>query len=257
MTDQMMIQNILRERFTELQCKNTSFSLRAYAKKLNISPSALSEILNGKRFISKKLAKNICDKLLLSPEESQHVLSLFPDKKSKLGKLKNNSSIQLTIDQFYIISDWYHFAIISLLETEKAKDDPSWIAKRLGIKTQEARTALERLERLEMLERDNKDKLKPTGTSFCTTDGISNTAIRKSHSQSLDLAKRSLDEDDVSIRNFSNMTMAIDPQKLPTAKKMINQFQNTLCAFLESGEKKEVYNISVQLFPITKIKEKN
>lgn len=40
---------------------------------------------------------------------------------------------QLSMDQFAIIADWYHFAILNLINTPGFKSDISWIAKRLGL----------------------------------------------------------------------------------------------------------------------------
>ena len=46
-------------------------------------------------------------------------------------------------------------------------------------------------------------------------------------------------------------TMAIDISKLPLAKKMIREFQDKLCAYLETGVKKDVYKLCIQIFPLT------
>jgi len=55
----LYLQNTLIERTSS----NPSYSLRAFAKHLNIEPSALSKILNGKRRISKKMFTKISLKL--------------------------------------------------------------------------------------------------------------------------------------------------------------------------------------------------
>ena len=55
------------------------------------------------------------------------------------------------LDTFAVISDWYHYAILSLLEVTDARLDPRWISKRLGINRLEARLAIERLKRLSLI----------------------------------------------------------------------------------------------------------
>ena len=55
----------------------------------------------------------------------------------------------------------------------------------------------------------------------------------------------------VESRDITSMTMAIDKNKIPEAKRKIKQFRRNLCQFLESGEKNEVYNLNVQLIPLT------
>ena len=49
MEAQAYLQKTLRERLDVLKTKNTSFSLRAFARLLDVSPASLSEFLNGKR----------------------------------------------------------------------------------------------------------------------------------------------------------------------------------------------------------------
>lgn len=254
MFEQKEIQNLLNEKLTEARLRNSSYSIRALAQKLGISASALSEILNGKRRISKKLAQRFAERLCLSPEENKRILGLFPSKQrnAPLETTQSREMLQLNMDHFKIISDWYHFAILSLSETEDFRSDPDWIADRLNIKAKEAATALERLERLEMLERNDEGELVPTGTQYTTSDDIANLSLRKSHAQNLELARASLENDSVEARDFTAMTMAIDPSRLPEAKKMIRDFRNKLCAFLESGTKKEVYKLCIQTIPLTK-----
>ena len=253
MYEQLIIQKKLAERFSEIRLKNPSYSIRAFSKKVGVSSSALSEILNGKRQVSAKIVQRISDRLYFSPKETKALLNLFPQKKSK-GKgstAQIKEFTQLGMDQFHVISDWYHFAILSLSETSGYKDEPEWLAHRLGVSVKKIKMALERLQRLNMVRRDRQGVLRATGEEFSTTDGVSNVSVRKSHSQNLELAQGSLDRDDVGFRDFTAMTMAMDPDKLEEAKKMIREFRDKLCAYLESGKKKEVYKLCVQLFPLS------
>ena len=44
--------------------------------------------------------------------------------------------------------------------------------------------------------------------------------------------------------------MAIDPTKLPEARRRIRQFRDELCDYLESGDQTEVYRWNMQLVPL-------
>ena len=250
---QLALQKKLNEAFSETQVKNPSFSLRAFARRLNLSPSALSEILKGKRRVSKKLANRVVSNLCLNPEEARSLLCLFPEKplRREMTSHYQTPYVQLSMDQFHLIAEWYHFAILSLAETTDFRDDCSWIARRLNLRVQEAQGALERLERLQLLKRDVDGRLRPTGLEYGTSDDVRDVSVRKAHAHNLELAKRSLDEDSVTVRDFTATTMAIDISKLPVAKKMIREFHDKLCAYLETGPKKEVYKLSVQFIPLS------
>lgn len=252
MTEQIAIQNKLREYFLEAQKRNPQFSLRALAKKIQIGPSAASEILSGKRKISKEMADKILTQLGCDYLEKIRLLNLFePDIKDK--SFIESHSLKLTADQYHLIGDWYHFAILSLAETVDFKADPLWIAKRLAIKLPEAEIALERLNRLGLIEWSRiKKTIRLTQKQITTSDEVSSQAIHKSHLNDLELAKKSMDQDLIDHRDFTSMTLAIDIEKLPQAKKMIREFYAKLSGFLESGNKNEIYKLNIQLFPLSK-----
>lgn len=255
--DFIPIQKLLTEKLLEARTKNPAYSLRAFAKRIGISPSMLSEVLSGKRNAAEDTARKIALRLHLSPEEAQKVLAPYTNRRLGLSHPTSSRAAytQLSMDQYWVISEWYHFAILSLAETDGFSSAPSWIARRLGIRLQEAKDALSRLERLELLERDSKGRLLPTGAQYATSDEVADVSIRKSHAQDLELARRSLDADEISQRDFVAITMAIDPRRLPSAKKMVREFRDRLCAHLESGKKTEVYKMCMNLFPLTKLEE--
>ena len=129
MNDKRAIQSVLQMKLTEFQLKNTAFSLRAFSNRLGMSPGAISQILNGKRSVSKKIAQKICDKLLLDPQEKSEIVGLFPEIKKEI---LNNTALepnylQLQSDQFRVISDWYYLAILSLIKIRGFKKKPKWI----------------------------------------------------------------------------------------------------------------------------------
>jgi uncharacterized protein (TIGR02147 family) len=84
---------------------------------------------------------------------------------------------------------------------------------------------------------------------------MADVTLKKHHEQSLDLAKESLFRDDVKKRDFTTVTMAIDPKKLSMAKERIRKFEDELSDLLESGHRTEVYRLSMQLFPLSKVED--
>jgi uncharacterized protein (TIGR02147 family) len=254
MDAQLEIRKILQTEFTRIRTKNPQYSLRSFARTLGLVPSALSEILGSDRPITKKMGEKILSRLAVPPDQYLKLMDSLGVRNaatSAVGAAVSANYIQMNMDHYHIITDWYYYAVLSLVEIKGFKEDPKWIAKRLGISNREAEQALVRLERLEMLVRDERGKLKPSGVSFTTTDGVANLAVRKRHLSNLDLAKRSLEKDDVSLRDFSEITMAVDVKKLGEAKDLIKKFRRELCQFMETGSKKEVYKLCVQLFPLS------
>ena len=256
MNEQIEIRKIIDEEITRAKIHNPAYSLRAFAKKLSIQPSALSEILNGKREVTRKMAVRILEPLFINPKKIRDLTAGLQNKKSpQLKATTSQEFTQVNMDHYHVISEWYYFAILSLAETKDFSDNPIWIARRLNISASEVKTALKRLERLDLLKREN-GHLVWAGLHFKTSSDIVNMSLRKSHYQNLELAKSSLATDDLTSRDFSSMTMAIDSSLIPEAKERITKFRRELCAFLENGPNRDqVYHLAVSLYPVTVISD--
>jgi len=251
------LQKLLYTRIVETQGRNPQFSLRAFAKKIGIGSGPLSQILSGRRTVSRKMAVKLCDALLLDPQERHEVLSEFPDKKLEHVLKTGNASefLKLSHDQFSVIADWHHFAILYLVETKDFKPKTTWIAERLGIQERQAEQAVERLFRLGLIEAVSKTEWKLTNPSVRTTDDIENLSLRKNHFQNLELARASLEHDSVEDRDFTTLTVATHPNKLKQAKELIRKFQDDMMHLLEdTKESTEVYRMSIELFPLTRLR---
>jgi transcriptional regulator with XRE-family HTH domain len=248
-TEQAMdCRELLAQEFLRRRNKNQSYSLRGFARDLKLSPAALSEVLNRKRELSKKNLLKICERLGLSP--SQRV-ALLSEKSSDSSNISDSAFLLLKEDTFQLMSSWYYMAILSLAETQDASADARAIATRLGIKEFEAKEALAALIRLKFIQIVS-GCLKRTIQQVTTSSDVPSSAIRKYHSENLKRADESLQRDAVEIRDFSSINMAMDPELLPEAKDMIKKFRRRLSRFLESGKKKEVYTIAIQLFPVSR-----
>ena len=272
MQEQVAIQKLLQERLAEVRVRNPSYSVRAFSMKLGLSSSALSEILRGRRQVSRKVAARIAERLCLAPPELAALLELFPERR-RYGQLSGafadeltsglspservlSPALELTADQFHLISDWHHFAILSLLETRGARAEASWIARRLGIRDRDAVSGLERLVRLGMIEVRSPARFKLTERRLVTTDGVPNASVRKNHADGLELAQRSLEGDPVATRDFTGLTLSFDAQRMGEARRMIRDFRGQFDRRFAPGAKSDVYRLSIQFLPLTK-KEKS
>lgn len=262
MTEQLAIQDKIRSHFANLQRKNPAFSLRAFALKLDISPSALSEIMAGKRKVSKKMAVKLLDRMYLDPKEAEAIKLLFDGKgnghdqeadseKGLLQKYKKNINyLKLSSDQFNMISEWQHFALLSLMETVDFVSDIPWMAKRLALSVTDVQKTLTRLTDLNLVSR-KYNRYAPTNEPLITSDDVANQAVRKAHYEDLKLAEKVLDHCPVELRDFTAVTVAVDKSKIPEAKKMIREFQDSLSQFLEDGKKDEVYKLTFYMYPLS------
>jgi len=244
--------------------QNPRYSLRAFARFLNIESSVLSKILRGQRSISNKTFSKIASKLGFSQEEEK---SWATSLKERRGRPKgsalfssedtNISYQQLSLDAFQVISDWYHLAILELIAVDDFQCDSQWIARALGLGNIEVKMAVERLERLGLLERAAKNRWIDRGENLSNVTPFATSQSQlQFQKQVLEKALRALDEVAVEKRDQTTMTMAIDTSLIPLAKGRIKSFRRNLCKVLQSTPcKDEVYNLSISFYPLSASKE--
>jgi len=243
--------------------KNPRYSLRAFAGHLDMDPGAFSRILNGKRPLSPRLARRLTDSLSLAPEDQMRFLNSVAQDRAYQGLQslvgpppEPEEAEEVSHDRFQVIADLYHYAILELTFVEDFQDDPRWIGKAVGITAIEAQLAVARLLRLGLLERKD-GVLRKNRRQITTSDKhLTTPALRHHQRQVLTGALESLEKDSLEERDITSMTMAIDPEKLPLAKRLIAEFTKQLCETLETGNQKRVYELGVSLYPLQK-KERN
>ena len=259
MNAQDRVVDLLQQEFTRLQTRNPGFSLRAFARRLDLAPSLLSEILRGKSRVTRKTGEKVLMHIGQGPDQIQHLISELRPRIDRARAREKSNPVRhystLNMDQFHLISEWEHFAVFSLAATAGFAGEPMAIGKTLGIPTRKARTVLERLLAMGLLSRSVDGHVTATCPDIRTTSDIPNIYIRRAHLENLELARRSMNEDALDETDYSVLTLAIDPDKIPEAKKRIREFRLSLGQFLESGVRRRVARLSIQFFPLSNRKK--
>lgn len=237
----------LNERFLDCRRRNPSFSLRAFSRRLGISPATLSQILSGKRSFTSRTAISAVKRLCENDDVAQQTLGLLLELPQTT--LQSNEPKALHPDLFRVISDWYYYPILSLSEVPGSRACPNWIARRLGISAAEAQAALIRLKRLGLIE-IHKTRYRQRSETVAVHSETFDVGLRNHLFQNLKKAEESLDRDPIGKRDFSTITMSVNSKKLPEARRMIKKFRRQLSALLEDGEREIVYTLAIQLFPV-------
>lgn len=242
--------SILLDYLNEMKKKNARFSLRSMAKGINISPSQLSSIINKKKQLSPNQAIKIIQRLGLTERESLALLSdVHPEFKNALFRKLDLK--ELSPDEFEIISDWIHYAILSLSYFKDNKASINWISKKINVPKDIVEPAFRRLERLGLVQ-INGLKFQQTTKPLTTTTDIPSNAIKSHHRQNLLMALKKMDEFSVLERDYSSITFPINIKNLKKAKEMIRDFQQKLYQELKCEDPTDVFTLSMQLFPLTK-----
>ncbi|MBO9666502.1 MAG: TIGR02147 family protein [Bdellovibrio sp.] len=253
----------LNDLISERGRKNASLSLRSFANFTHVSVSVLSRVLNGERMLTANVAVKIAMSLKFTAKETQHLLNLIDleratsdDDRAKIFKRMQgpHKSKILSLETFRLIAEWQHFAIMALTHVKGFRSDAFWIADRLKISPTQTKSSVERLMGLNLLRQEGK-KLVVQDTSLQTTIDIPDGAIQESHRQQLQKAQEALSEIEVSLRDFTSLTLNMNLTDLKVAKNKIREFVDDFEKTLEKKPSDQVFQLNVQLYPLTKIEK--
>lgn len=254
----------------ERRCSaNPRYSMRAFAKALKLSPGELSEILRRKRALGARACQKVAQALELSPAEYKQLLMLSA---ASLGQGRDGvaaataapligtaaawrSSERLSEDRFRLVSDWWCFAILSLLDLDGVDWSSVVIAERLGITRLQAQAAMERLLRLQLVRVTGAMKAVVTSDFVEHLSDVSSEAIRKYHRAVLEKAMAALEHQDTNERDITGIGFAVDRRDLKAIKREIAEFQDQIVA--KYGKKRRgrtmdaVYQLEMALFALT------
>lgn len=253
-------QDFLLDEFRARRSRNPDYSLRAFARDLGMPASKLSQNLRGLCGISVAKAETIADKLQMRDDdrrlflalvESQHARSRVARQQAanSLERIRRDKMEELTVEQFAVMRDWYHLAILEMTEMEGFKGDLNWMASRLDLPVDIVREAVARLEELGLLD----TKIEPwrqTKKELELPSGLPSRAVREHHRQILTKAIVALDESGVEEREYSTQTFAIPQSALPELKSLIREFQRKVGRLSYGSKPNDVYALAIQLFPL-------
>jgi len=246
---------------------HTANNLKSWANRLGYkSPSSLTMVLKGTRLPSYDMIRSFVKDLNLNNRERKYFELLVELEKvqakgkdtshvlEQINQVTQNSGIfQLEMKTFSTISEWYYLAIKQLISSPDFINDPEWIYKKLRKKVtpSQIKTALENLEELDII--SNVDgKLKVLKPGLITTNDVPSSAIKRHHYGMIQRALESIDEQKVENRQINSLTMKVEKNKLPEAKKFIFDFLKEFNERYSSNNSNDLYQLNVQLFEHTK-----
>ncbi len=235
--------NLLKKEFIKRSQINSSYSIRAYAKYLEVDHSLLSKIMRGKLSLSQKMAYKVGGKLGLTISQINDYIQ---------EKSEKNESEQISEDIFTVMADWYHFAILELIKTKKSSSNVTDLSETLGVSELEIEMALSRLIRLGFIfVRKNNIFLQKSNNNWFDHEKSSESR-KVLQKQLLAKALEAVDKTSFENRINSSLTIAINKNKIKKFSKKIEEFIKESGDFLNGHNKNEVYQLCVAFYPLTK-----
>jgi uncharacterized protein (TIGR02147 family) len=226
------VREALRQELLKRCQTQPRYSMRMFARALNIDPSLLSKVINGRRRPSSRLCSMVRKTLPQVPLDEKFQ--------------------KLAADHIQIIAEWHHCALFELLAIEPGASTKG-LAARLGISEVQVKDSLERLERLNLVQQQVDKTWKRLATDITSVgNDFSTTAFQKWQADLLQKAIDALTNIPYERRDQSSLTVSMRKDRLEEVKQKIKKFRRELCMDLEKDQDRDsVYQLVISFYPLT------
>lgn len=248
--------------FQNIRERRPGYSLRAFARDLELSPSFLSMLLRQQTGLSTEQAQKIGNILELSTNQKEHLMLLAEAEFSRNERHRHQALEQLSknkkkhqfqdVENDYkeIIADWIHPAILEFCQIHQGQLDTKTMSQFFKRNEEDIHAAIERLKKLQLLSlKDGIYHVKEVNLQV--NPGVASNAIRNFHRQIIQRALESMELDPMTDRYLNSFVIKVRKDKMNEFQKKIEQMADDLIVDLSHDEKADqVYGLSLQFFPL-------
>jgi|GEM_PF-2982832 len=262
---------ILERELSKRQKINPRYSLRSFARFLEVDSSSLSAILKGKRGLPPAKARSFAIKLGLNNDDAHSLVESSEVAATRLLKLAvqddsdvlNTLNLETDLDA-RITMEWEYFTIYAFLAIHKGRPvSIARIADRLDLDPNLVEEFLADLVLKGVVAKNEDGRYSKVGgyltantDSKVRVDGEGkrtfSPALVASHRNTLNILQDRLDtlSPDSTVLRFA--CFSFDPDKFSQVQKLMEDFQKRLSSFMREQECDRVYHLSMYLVPMSK-----
>ncbi len=258
--------DFLADDFALRQAKNATYSLRSWARMLDVNPATLTRVLNKTRHISPLLALKFASCCHLSKKATEYFEMLVTYNQAKTleertyfyGKLltyKSGAIRKVSSDQYEFYAKWYYTAIREVLQLQTFKGDYTALAGSLTppIKVVDAKYAVELLVRLGLVAQLEDGTYKATEALITTGNSATAVVVDGFQAEMMTRARAALDAVPRPERNFSTLSLSVSEKHYETIIEELRAFRRKVLEMAKSNEAGgRVYQFNFHVFPLSK-----
>lgn len=245
-----------------------SYSFVSFAGELGLGETSFVRlVVQGRAAFSSLDAKKACRGLGLEGERARYFRLLVlhngsvegPRRESLHKALQQMRQTYLagSLDraQLEYFSEWFHPIIRELVGLDDFSPDPRWINARLfrRLLPRQIEVSLHLLERIGYIRfSEERKRWVQCEEVVATSPEVRGVGLIRYHQQMLDMAKDSMALVPAAQRSLNALTLRLSPEAVQVAKREIQAMFQRLLALEDMGsQRNDVFQIDVQMFPVT------
>lgn len=264
MANESQFTDYLNREFDRRRQSNASYSIRAFARDLEMSPQKLGQVLRGTSGLSVEAATDLAGRIELNQNERELFLAMVEAKhhrsstvrKTAAEKLERMRAAQeferIPAEQHKEFMQWYYNPILLLTDLEDFKPTAEYVSSRLGLTKKVAADAIEKMLEVGLLVRDEKKGWRRGKKNIFVKADQSFAELREYYSQYISKAAESVHREPFEKRDVSLGLVTVRESDIGWVKEEIKKFRQQLMKkLIDSSEPSErIYALAIQYFPV-------
>lgn len=249
---------------------NSSWTLGVFARKVKLTNTGtLVNLMSGRRIPSTEMAAKIAEALEFTDAEMRYWLTLVElfktgiseiaeiELRKKLNELRpKHHARQLTPEEFKTISGLASSAVRELVVLQDFIENEHWMLTRLmpnlNLNKQKLLKVLESLLNSGLLRRTTEGHLVQGQSVYETPKEMPSDSVKAHHEEAIEHARKSIWETPPELRHLSTLSFPMRSEDLPKLKEHIQDFTRKTIDLFGSQNSDQVYQLSLQLVPLTR-----
>jgi uncharacterized protein (TIGR02147 family) len=255
----------LKDLYVLRKAKNRIFSYRYFSNQLDLDAGFLVKVTQGKMALPEKCLPALIKLCDFHGREAEYLRELVLYGRAKAIKaikihfenmiaLRGLDSRKVEIDQYAFYQKWYHSAIHCLLMFHNFKGDFKALAAKMSppISVKEAKESVQQLLDLGFVKKSPQGKYESTDVRLTSGEKWQSAAIRNFQEECWRLAGEAWTRHPKEVRDLSTVTLTVASSNLEEIRNRIREFRQSLLYMgTDGGEPDSVYQLNIQLFPLT------
>jgi uncharacterized protein (TIGR02147 family) len=244
------------------------FTFRSFGQKAGLSPSLLKDILSKRQNLTSATMRKYAGAMGLGAKETAYFEALvgFNNAKTNIEKnrlfgemvrMRGRSAVKfLETRQYDYFSKWYNAVVRELMVHVGLGCDAEAISRSIvpSVSPGKIRKSIALLKDLGLVYQGSGGVWRASDKVISSEYEIQSIALKNYHVGLLERAREALDRFASDDREFQGMTISANKATLFRMKERIRSFTDELLSMAAAEKEKaeEVYQINVQIFPLTR-----
>jgi uncharacterized protein (TIGR02147 family) len=255
--------------------QHKAFSYRYFARKAEINSIGLyRDVVEGRQSLGRSLILKFSQALRHTKNEASYFENMvyfneaktIDERKMYFGRMMSfgrSKAFKIDAGKYEYYSRWYYSAVRALLTCFRFQDDFESIAKALDppIRPDQAKKALEVLGNLGFIKKDAEgyyelDKAVITTGILSDDQKVNTLNVINFQKTMMQMAQDMYERHPFQRLSMSTLTMSVSKQTFSVIKDEIAALREKIAAMAEKDANPDrIYQLSYQLFPLSRIKE--